>query len=876
MSAGQLISFPPPFISLKLSPNLQSNEQQRPVSLNGIISMYANSNSDDQLYESQQSDSSPSLNDNGYQHHPATFPQPRVNHYNTSSSLDHHQRVESTASLSGRAGGRTSRPLPPPPPSTSVQLQDHTQGPSPSYYQSSSYQFPSESNVNNISTSHSGSSNLGGAVTTPNESFSQDYHRTPESTFSNSNSRIQNGYDHNVGHTAKQNSNGSNSNFGLPPTTPSSSAIRTSGGGPAWSPALSSSSLPHHHHNHASSISSSISRPNPSPSPSRILDGLPERNGGWNGDQDQSEILGEDDRNRFSGSGIARPSYGRTSSSSSINRRRNEGMEHHHHHQTTSTKNPSYSSNRPPVPLIIPPIQDHHQQQQYQTGPLSPRTQQPNGSDYSTPPGRGDWSRDPSPRPDQSTNLSRRPSRGNGDGNTTPTIASDGIERDQYGYPIDRKSPRYVDVHSRTDSVGNQSAGLLSPTMSPTSRTFSNSSANYNSTSTSYYNPISQIPPAPSSSHNNSYVRQDGNPNGSTPIEYVDFSLLSNLAVLLRDAVPRGEQIKGSIAYPGSFTGRDVVSTLQTLIPKELAADSMGIGNDLRSGNLKNWDDGIGSEQNNRSRRVALLVAKTLKKQLFFHEVDWGEGELNDGVEDVYMFLGDTLGGDEVSQRERNNFNHQVNNNVGGGFGSPQNQRKSLKSNYNNNNNSDPFSDDWTSPLESNGPLDLGLILPSNHHNNTSNSASDLDELPTGVFTPLTNCYSPLCGKPNSPFECYSSSCPRSKISPLKRHISSASNSVSNSNLSGVGGPSLSTSNSFNNGNGATTPTNNESRMNSRAWVELVPKELLSSLPKREIDRQNAIHETIQKEEEYLADVELLEDLFVQGLLKPNEAGDPP
>lgn len=40
---------------------------------------------------------------------------------------------------------------------------------------------------------------------------------------------------------------------------------------------------------------------------------------------------------------------------------------------------------------------------------------------------------------------------------------------------------------------------------------------------------------------------------------FVNFSLLSHLAVQLRDKVPRGTHVKGSIPYPHAFTGKDIV-----------------------------------------------------------------------------------------------------------------------------------------------------------------------------------------------------------------------------------------------------------------------------------------------------------------------------
>jgi hypothetical protein len=40
---------------------------------------------------------------------------------------------------------------------------------------------------------------------------------------------------------------------------------------------------------------------------------------------------------------------------------------------------------------------------------------------------------------------------------------------------------------------------------------------------------------------------------------FVNFSLLSHIAMQLRDKVPRGVHVKGSIPYPRAFTGKDIV-----------------------------------------------------------------------------------------------------------------------------------------------------------------------------------------------------------------------------------------------------------------------------------------------------------------------------
>lgn len=42
-------------------------------------------------------------------------------------------------------------------------------------------------------------------------------------------------------------------------------------------------------------------------------------------------------------------------------------------------------------------------------------------------------------------------------------------------------------------------------------------------------------------------------------MSFINYSLLSHLAMLLRDKVPRGTHVKGSIPYPNAFTGKDIV-----------------------------------------------------------------------------------------------------------------------------------------------------------------------------------------------------------------------------------------------------------------------------------------------------------------------------
>ncbi|OCH96297.1 Dbl domain-containing protein [Obba rivulosa] len=123
------------------------------------------------------------------------------------------------------------------------------------------------------------------------------------------------------------------------------------------------------------------------------------------------------------------------------------------------------------------------------------------------------------------------------------------------------------------------------------------------------------------------FFYDDDDPSEEGDDRFFNPSLLSHIAVRLRDKVPRGTHVKGSIPYPRAFTGKDIVSTIQSQIQRELLVTH-----------------GISTND----RRASLQVARSLQSQLFFYEVEWGGRVLQDGVEDVYMFLDDQEGGSDA------------------------------------------------------------------------------------------------------------------------------------------------------------------------------------------------------------------------------------
>ncbi|KAG5643354.1 hypothetical protein DXG03_001036 [Asterophora parasitica] len=112
---------------------------------------------------------------------------------------------------------------------------------------------------------------------------------------------------------------------------------------------------------------------------------------------------------------------------------------------------------------------------------------------------------------------------------------------------------------------------------------------------------------------------------------FINFSLLSHIAVQLRDKVPRSNHTKGGVDYDRTFTGKEVVNTIQQQIQRELA---------------------INHGMSTNDRRAALQVARSLQSQLFFCEVEWDSRPIQDKVEDLYKFMSDFLGGEGEPEQE--------------------------------------------------------------------------------------------------------------------------------------------------------------------------------------------------------------------------------
>lgn len=199
-----------------------------------------------------------------------------------------------------------------------------------------------------------------------------------------------------------------------------------------------------------------------------------------------------------------------------------------------------------------------------------------------------------------------------------------------------------------------------------------------------------------SPSHHNSNTSQ----SRRTPIVYP--ALLSRVAEVFRERITLSERVKDGLAYTDAFDGREAVDKIAYII--------------------KTTD-----------RNLALLLGRALDAQKFFHDVSY-EHRLRDSPYELFQFR-TSMSTPFVSGDVSTVHGH-------GQAGAPV--RPTLGENVSSNDDSDRMGE---------GQPDDG----SDAHENVM-TAVDEAPLPSGVFTLLTDCYSPTCSRDSL---CYSIACPR-------------------------------------------------------------------------------------------------------------------
>jgi len=190
-------------------------------------------------------------------------------------------------------------------------------------------------------------------------------------------------------------------------------------------------------------------------------------------------------------------------------------------------------------------------------------------------------------------------------------------------------------------------------------------------------------------------------------------------------------------------------------------------------------------------RTLALLVGRALYAQKFFHDVNY-EHRLRDSKEELYHYREHLQAPFDVNEQD----------------------------------------EDMDRPLESPFPDDETVVLPL--------LPTDVDtDYPNGVFTLLTDCYSPTCTKDRP---CYSISCPR-KLEKAKEQSpfdKSLSRSMSRSSMH---------------------------EKETELWIESVPMQVAESVSAKERERQEIIFELVYTERDFVRNLDYLQKFWIEPLI---------
>ncbi|KAI7885811.1 hypothetical protein K492DRAFT_156902 [Lichtheimia hyalospora FSU 10163] len=195
-----------------------------------------------------------------------------------------------------------------------------------------------------------------------------------------------------------------------------------------------------------------------------------------------------------------------------------------------------------------------------------------------------------------------------------------------------------------------------------------------------------------------------------------------------------------------------------------------------------------------KDRNLALLLGRALDAQKLFHDVNY-EHRLRDSVNELYQF--------------KQHINMGQKRFTGNGADQEDEDEEDEKSEFN-------FMDNMTTAEK-------------------THDASD--RLPNGVFTLLTDCYSPTCSRDNL---CYSLFCPRRIEQQAKQktlHRTSSKSSLMEKD-------------------------------DDRLWASTVPKQILSKLSSAEKKRQENIFELIYTERDFVNDLAYVIKYWIEPLLE--------
>lgn len=314
-------------------------------------------------------------------------------------------------------------------------------------------------------------------------------------------------------------------------------------------------------------------------------------------------------------------------------------------------------------------------------------------------------------------------------------------------------------------------------------------------------------PPSSSTSMSKSNSQSHSHSH-STKRPHVYAALLSRVAQRFRSMIQLGEYKKDGLLYRDAFTGQHAVDILCSMI-------------------------------RTTDRNLALLLGRSLDAQKLFHDVVY-EHRLRDSPFEIYEFTDNArfIGSGNAGHDQLMMMSNQSSQS---GFTRVSSQGLNMSSSASS-----------LSSYQTNNTSLSGMQLSGRMSQQTL--ASSISEQPqevmpkttniNGVFTLLSECYSPTCSKDKL---CYSISCPRRleqqarlNLKPnggLKRNISMALD---------------------------------DDEEEKPSWTSSVSKEVWENLPKKEIKRQEAIYEVYITEKNFVKSLEVTRETFMKTLAETN------
>ncbi|GAA5960138.1 hypothetical protein JCM8115_002523 [Rhodotorula mucilaginosa] len=293
-----------------------------------------------------------------------------------------------------------------------------------------------------------------------------------------------------------------------------------------------------------------------------------------------------------------------------------------------------------------------------------------------------------------------------------------------------------------------------------------------------------------------------------TPVVYP--ALLSRVAAAFRDHIALSERVKDGLVYQDAFDGRDAVDKIAYIIKTS-------------------------------DRNLALLLGRALDAQKFFHDVTY-DHRLRDSPNEIYQFkerlasagANFTLPADQLLPAHEQHLvaQHPHAPNSAAALAQAAGEAAGKRTTASASSTTNPAA------TAAGGAADAG---------------EDEYELPTGVFTLLTDCYSPTCTRERL---CYSIACPRRLEQQARLNLKREGLSGGLEDVKG-----LKRSDSID---------SLILREPGSLWIHSVPQEVIDSTPDLEKKRQEAINEVFYTERDFVRDLEYLRDFWIKPLRTQN------